>query len=115
MKIGPLRRLFLARMEGGRREWAYEPPIRWKNRFPDEVLFPFRKIRFEDYNFWGPADPHRYLSDYFGDYMSLPPPEQRHSEHRVDAIYPTGPNPHWSGLKWGEFNPGPIDRTTPKV
>jgi hypothetical protein len=59
------------------------------------------KIRFEDFEFWGPADPHRCLVDYYGDYMP-PSLEKRNSEHAVEAIYPTGPNPHWSGLLWGK-------------
>ncbi len=99
-KIRPVRKAVQAYLAKGGRAWAYEPPIRWLNRFPDEVLFPLRKIRFEDYEFWGPADPDRYLREYFGDYMRLPPPEKRKSEHEVEAIFPIGPNPHFSGLKW---------------
>jgi len=100
MAVPPLRRAFRSAMESGDRAWAYEPPIRWKNRFPEDMLFPLKRIRFEDFEFWGPDDPVRYLTDYFGDYMKLPPPEKRCSEHAVEAIYPIGPNPHWSGLEW---------------
>lgn len=99
-----IRRGFLAFAGKGPRQWAYEPPIRWLNRFPDEVVFPLAKIRFEDFDFWGPADPRRYLADYFGDYMTPPPPEKRMSEHSVGAIFPIGPNPHSSGLSWKEFH-----------
>lgn len=98
--IPPIRSLFSAYFDKGEKQWAYEPPIRWTNRFPDDMVFPLRKIRFEDSDFWGPADPDRYLRDYFGDYMVPPPPERRISEHAIDAIYPIGPNPHSSGLKW---------------
>ncbi|MEI6877032.1 MAG: LicD family protein [Spirochaetota bacterium] len=102
MSIPPIGRALRARLERGEREWAYEPPIRWRNSFPDEVVFPLAKVDFEGFAFWGPADPRRYLSDYFGDFMSLPPPEKRRSEHRVEAIFPVGPNPHFSALKWDE-------------
>ncbi len=99
-RIGPVGRAVAAWFGKGASAWAYEPPIRWRNRFPDEVVFPLKDIRFEDADFRGPADPHRYLSDYFGDYMKPPPEERRKSEHAVGAIYPIGPNPHWSGLEW---------------
>ena len=106
MRIPPLRKAFAAAMGKGERQWAYEPPIRWTNRFPDTVVFPLRRIRFEDAEFWGPADPDAYLRSYFGDYMTPPPPEARRSEHAVEAIFPTGPNPHWSGLSWEERGTG---------
>jgi lipopolysaccharide cholinephosphotransferase len=104
MKVPALKRRFLKRMSSGMSAWAYEPPIRWLNSFPDEVLFPLKKIGFEGHEFWGPADPHRYLADYFGDYMSLPPPEKRIGDHGVDEILPIGPNPHFSGLKWEDYH-----------
>lgn len=104
MKSSSLHTRVSAYLDVGERFWAYEPPIRWLNRFPDEVVFPLKKIRFEDHEFWGPADPDRYLRDYFGDYMTPPPPEKRTSEHAVTAIYPIGPNPHFSGLSWSAFH-----------
>lgn len=100
MQVPPLCAAFHKRVGAGERQWAYEPPIRWTNRFPDSVVFPLAKIHFEDAEFWGPADPHHYLSDYFGNYLELPPPEKRCSEHAIDAIFPIGPNPHWSGMAW---------------
>ena len=95
-----LRKAFTRYTQRGERQWAYEPPIRWRNRFPQDIVFPLKRIRFEDFDFWGPADHDRYLRDYFGDYMTLPPPERRTSEHSVEAIYPIGPNPHFSALRW---------------
>jgi len=100
MALPFIRRSFMRRLESGKKAWAYEPPIRWRNLFPDEIVFPLKKIAFEGFEFWGPADPDRYLKDYYGDYMALPPPEKRVSEHSVEAIYPIGPNPHFSALKW---------------
>ncbi len=102
MRIAPLRRSFLSYLDRGERAWAYEPPIRWKNRFPQDLVMPLKRIRFEGFDFWGPADPDAYLTSYFGDYMTLPPPEKRKSEHSVEAIFPIGPNPHFSALKWSE-------------
>jgi hypothetical protein len=95
-----LREAFLRRLGRGPTFWQYEPPIRWRNLWPEDMIFPLKKVRFEDAEFWGPADAHRYLCDYYGDYMTPPPPERRVSEHSVEAIFPTGPNPHFSGLKW---------------
>jgi lipopolysaccharide cholinephosphotransferase len=97
-----LREAFLRYLDHGKVFWQYEPPIRWRSLFTEEMIFPLKKIRFEDFEFWSPADPNAFLSYYYGDYMTPPPPEERVSVHNVDEIYPIGPNPHWSGLKWGE-------------
>lgn len=102
MAIRPLRRAFLRWLETGEMAWEYEPPIRWKNRWPDAMVFPLTKIRFEGCDFWGPANADAYLRDYFGEYMELPPPDKRRSEHGVDEIFPVGPNPHFSALAWKE-------------
>ena len=88
----------------GDKYWQYEPPIRWKNLWPEEMIFPLEKIRFEDFDFWGPADAKAYLTDYYGDYMTPPPPEKRISEHSVGQIFPIGPNPHFSALKWKDYH-----------
>ncbi len=47
-----------------------------------ENVFPTKPIRFENHYFCGPARTHEYLSDLYGDYMKIPPPEKRvtHSE-----------------------------------
>jgi lipopolysaccharide cholinephosphotransferase len=100
MKVPFISGPFLRYLGGGKKAWAYEPPIRWRNFFPDEIVFPRKPIKFEGFEFWGPADADRYLSDYYGDYMTPPPPEGRVSEHSVEAIFPIGPNPHFSALRW---------------
>lgn len=105
MGVPALRRRFESYSAVGERQWAYEPPIRWLHRFPDDMIFPLRKVIFEGAEFWGPADPHRYLAYYFGDYMKPPPPERRVSEHGVGEIFPIGPNPHFSALRWEDFHP----------
>lgn len=38
-----------------------------------EVLLPFSPYRFESSEFMGPAQPIKYLSDIYGDYMGWPP------------------------------------------
>ena len=40
-------------------------------------VFPTQPIKFEGHSFSGPAKPHEYLTDLFGDYMEVPPPEKR--------------------------------------
>ena len=41
------------------------------------VLFPTKKMKFEDREFNVPNDTDTYLKLYYGDYMSLPPEEER--------------------------------------
>jgi lipopolysaccharide cholinephosphotransferase len=104
MRIEALKRRFLAYLEVGERSWQYLPPIRWRSAWKQETIMPLRPIRFADCELWGPADPDAYLSYYYGDYMTLPPPEARKSEHKVEAIFPIGPNPHFSALKWEDYH-----------
>jgi lipopolysaccharide cholinephosphotransferase len=104
MGLRSLRKAFLRYLEVGPRFWQYEPPIRWRNLWPEDMVFPLKKIRFEGFEFWGPADPQTYLTDYYGDYMTPPPPEKRNSEHGVDEIFPIGPNPHFSALRWEDYH-----------
>jgi lipopolysaccharide cholinephosphotransferase len=47
------------------------------------TIFPLREIEFEGKLFFAPNDPDRDLKDHYGDYISLPPENQR----RVHAKY----------------------------
>lgn len=47
------------------------PKIRYSN------VFPTKPIQFEGVWFRGPAKPHDYLTDLYGDYMKVPSPEKR--------------------------------------
>ena len=100
MIVPSFRRCFLKWTGKGKILWKYKPPIAWENLFPDEIVFPLKKIKFEDFEFWGPADAHNYLASRYGDYMILPSEEKRKGNHFITAIYPTGPNKHFSGLEW---------------
>ena len=46
---------------------------------PDDILFPTSDITFESLTVRGPADPDAYLKLEYGDYMTLPPEEKRHT------------------------------------
>jgi lipopolysaccharide cholinephosphotransferase len=53
--------------------------------YPENVFAEKSTIRFEDGMFTAPADPDKYLTYTYGDYMTLPPEEKRQS-HSVDII-----------------------------
>lgn len=85
------------------KKWGYISPIRWKVTFSNDWIYPLKPIAFEGIEFLGPNNPDAYLTEYYGDYMTPPPVENRVSEHAVTGIYPTGPNPHFSALKWEDY------------
>jgi lipopolysaccharide cholinephosphotransferase len=90
--------------EGGEKLWANDYPLEWmREAFPDEAVFPLGRIGFEDGVFPCPADPRRYLEIMYGlDYMT-PPPERLRGAHAVNRCLITGPNPHFSGLRWEDY------------
>ena len=47
------------------------------NRHLRSSIFPLGTILFEGRTFAAPADPDAYLKDLFGNYMALPPEDQR--------------------------------------
>ena len=53
------------------------------NSYTKEMVYPLKDITFEGKTFRGPADPDRYLTSIYGDYMKLPPLEKR----RTHIIY----------------------------
>lgn len=59
-------------------------PMQSKMRLDD--LFPLAEMEFEDIKVNVPGNYHKYLTNYYGDYMSLPPKEQRvnHAAYIVD-------------------------------
>jgi lipopolysaccharide cholinephosphotransferase len=104
LRLKPISRAFNNWGDKGNKLWVNDYPIEWmREAFPDDVMFPLRKIRFEDAEFLCPANPARYLSTMYGsDYMT-PPPEGKRGGHAVDGFLITGPNPHFSGLRWEDY------------
>lgn len=51
--------------------------------YDEKDLFPLQKIEFEGHEFLAPGNPKKILTTLYGDYMKLPPLEQRrvHSTH----------------------------------
>ncbi len=43
----------------------------------ENVIFPVRRVQFEDFEVNSPCNPEAYLSTVYGDYMALPPVEER--------------------------------------
>ncbi len=84
---------------GPKRYWSYDLEITWPFYYRDDWIFPLRPIRFEDAEFWGPADPHKVLKHQFGAYLSPPPLEAR-NHHDNLAILPTTPCQHPEALEW---------------
>ncbi len=53
-----------------------------EGHFPKDSIFPLKRIAFEDTEFLVPRDPHTILTIKFGDYMKMPPEEDRKTHHR---------------------------------
>lgn len=49
----------------------------------NEGIFPVKTIKFEDKEFYAPHNPDLYLTEVFGDYMTIPPVEKR----KIHAVY----------------------------
>lgn len=47
--------------------------------FDDDIIFPTQDIRFEDLTLRAPHDPDAFLKTEYGDYMQLPPEEERYT------------------------------------
>lgn len=52
-----------------------------------EEIFPLRKYKFEDTEFYGPAKAELILEKIYGDFMTLPPPEQRTGHYSSVEFY----------------------------
>jgi lipopolysaccharide cholinephosphotransferase len=84
---------------GNRHYWSYDLTKTWHHHFNDEWIFPLRKLRFEDDDFWAPGDPHAQLSYQYGDYMT-PPPEHKRNHHGLGTILVTTPCDWSEALSW---------------
>ena len=67
---------------GNKRFYMHDYGAGWYHRFNKETLFPYCKYEFEGHYFWGPANSDEYLKQIYGDYMNLPPIENR-NHHNV--------------------------------
>lgn len=60
---------------------------RLKDIFPQKVYSKYTKLEFEGRKFNAIADSDCYLSQFYGDYMKLPPIEKRKTHHTFKAYY----------------------------
>lgn len=51
---------------------------------PEDWIFPLKKYSFAGREYWGPNNAHAILTQYYRDYMTLPPPEKRKPHY--DAV-----------------------------
>lgn len=77
---------------------VYGMEINEINRYPTSTLFPLRKYRFEGYDFYVPNNYDTYLKCRYGDYMQLPPENER-VVHNL-SIYPFKACDHIESIKW---------------
>lgn len=57
--------------------YSYGVELTWKTLYKKQDLFPLKKIKFQGEYFWVPNNPHNILTNIYGDYMTLPPVEER--------------------------------------
>lgn len=51
--------------------------LTWNYEFKEEEIFPLKKIKFGEEEFWAPNKPHEVLTKVYGSYMELPPEDKR--------------------------------------
>jgi lipopolysaccharide cholinephosphotransferase len=61
------------------------PWCSWK--YPEDVLFPYAAIEFETGFFSGPNDPDKFLKIHYGNYMELPPEDNRNPHQATYKIW----------------------------
>jgi lipopolysaccharide cholinephosphotransferase len=54
--------------------------------FKKDYFTTFKKVQFEDYYFWAPEQYDEYLKIAYGNYMELPPVEERENKHLIVSI-----------------------------
>ena len=68
----------------GFNEWFFETK-KHANVMTDEMIFPLKKVKFEGLDMCFPNKLEERLTQFYGDYMQLPPPEKRHN-HCPDEL-----------------------------
>ncbi|MDU5109157.1 MAG: LicD family protein [Clostridium sp.] len=62
----------------------------FKHIYKKEDIFPLREIEFEGKKFMAPNNPESILTDMYGDYLSLPPENERFSHsNKIEVFYNT--------------------------
>lgn len=52
--------------------------LAWRGQFyDDDEIFPLIELEFEGKMFFAPKNYHQFLTERYGDYMKIPPPEKR--------------------------------------
>lgn len=57
----------------------------WNFHIEKKNIFPLKEIQFEDASFYAPGNSDAYLTTLFGDYMKLPPENER-IPHNLELI-----------------------------
>ena len=63
------------------------PPSTYKNRFTADAFKETIEIEFEGHKVYAPVGYEEYLTKNYGDYMQLPPEDQRITEHHFKAYW----------------------------
>ncbi len=56
-----------------------------KEILKEKLIFKTKKYTFENRKFYGPEDYDTYLSNFYGEYMKLPPEDKREDPHNIVA------------------------------
>ncbi len=89
MRLDRLRTRFMTAEENTQGEFYtnFASNLGYRNLlFRSEVLFPLTKVEFEGRRFSAPADPDAWLKSAYGDYLKLPPPEERINRHKITEL-----------------------------
>jgi lipopolysaccharide cholinephosphotransferase len=84
---------------GPRRYWSYDLEVTWRFYYRDDWIFPLHLHKFEDSEFFVPAEWHNVLTHQFGAYMT-PPPENERYQHGFETFEVTIPVDSPEALKW---------------
>lgn len=57
--------------------YTYGHELMWSTEYKEEDLLPLKNISFEGKEFLGPNNPNAILTKLYGDYMKLPPEQER--------------------------------------
>ncbi len=66
--------------------------------FDYDTVFPVSEIKFEGHKFMAPANPDKYLTDMFGDYMTLPEKSERKTH--AYKIFPFKKSNHKAAIQY---------------